>query len=125
MSFLRCSKYPSSLLYVVMTLGPALLFLAFFEARTSRTWQYFQTLGRVPLFYYLLHIPLIHVMAVLFSLVTYGQAAWLYRDLMNSRAAPTLPAGYGYCLTVVYGVWIATVLMLYPLCQCSPNVKKT
>jgi hypothetical protein len=96
-----CSKYPPSLLYVMMTLGPALLFLAFFETRTSRTWQYFQTFGRVPLFYYLLHLPLIHVMAVLFSLVTYGEASWLYRDLMNSRAVPSLPAGYGYGLTVL------------------------
>jgi uncharacterized membrane protein len=125
MSFLRCSKYPPSLLYVMMTLGPALLFLAFFETRTSRTWQYFQTLGRVPLFYYLLHLPLLHVMAVLFSLVTYGEASWLHRDLMNSRALPSLPAGYGYGLTVVYGVWIATVLMLYPLCRWFANVKKT
>jgi uncharacterized membrane protein len=124
MSFLRCSKYPPSLLYVMMTLGPALLFLAFFGTRTSRTWQYFQTCGRVPLFYYLLHLPLIHVMAVLFSLVTYGEASWLYRDLMNSRAAPSLPAGYGYGLTVVYGVWIVTVLVLYPLCQWFANVKK-
>jgi len=108
-----------------MTLGPALLFLAFLETRTSRTWQYFQTFGRVPLFYYLLHLLLIHVMAVLFSLVTYGEASWLYRDVMNSRAVPSLPAGYGYGLPVVYGVWIATVLMLYPLCQWFANVKKT
>jgi hypothetical protein len=64
-------------------------------------------------------------MAVLFSLVTYGEASWLYRDLMNSRAVPSLPAGYGYGLPVVYGVWIATVLMLYPLCQWFANVKKT
>ena len=125
MSFLRCSKYPPSLLYLMMTLGPALLFLAFFETRTSRTWQYFQTFGRVPLFYYLLHLPLIHVMAVLFSLVTYGEASWLYRDLMNSGAVSSPPAGYGYGLTVVYSVWIATVLMLYPLCQWFANVKKT
>jgi uncharacterized membrane protein len=125
MSFLNCGKYPPSLLYVMMTLGPALLFLAFCETRTSRTWQYFQTFGRVPLFYYLLHLPVIHVMAVLFSLVTYGEASWLYRDLMNSRAVPSLPAGYGYGLPVVYGVWIATVLMLYPLCQWFANVKKT
>ena len=69
--------------------------------------------------------PLIHIMAVLFSLVTYGEASWLYRDLMNSRAVPSLPAGYGYGLSVVYGVWLATVLMLYPLCQWFANVKET
>ena len=103
----------------MMTLGPALLFLAFVETRTSRTWQYFQTFGCVPLFYYLLRLPLIHVMAVLFSLLTYGEASCLY------RAVPSLTAGYGYGLTVVYGVWIATVLMLYPLCKWLTNVKKT
>src|SRR5260370_11837008 len=122
MSFLRCSKYPPSLLYVMMTLGPALLCLAFFETRTSRTWQYFQTFGRVPLFYYLLHLPLIHVMAVLFSLVTYVEASWLYRDLMNSRAVPSLPARYGYGLPLVYGLWIATVLLLNPLFHSLPTI---
>src|SRR5260370_1681146 len=108
-----------------MTLGLVFLFLAFCETRTSRTLQFFQTFGRVPLFYYLLHLPLIHVMAVLFSLATYGEASWLYRDLMHSRAVPSLPARYGYRLSVVYGVCISTVLMLYPLCRCVAHVKET
>ena len=126
LSFLKCSKYPPSLLYLLMTLGPALLLLALLDGVRSRLLDAFRDFGQVPLFYYLLHLPLLHGLAVLFSYATYGSAAWLFQDLMATRgSAHPLPAGYGYGLPVVYAVWLGAVILLYPLCKWFSALKKT
>jgi uncharacterized membrane protein len=125
MSFLRCSKYPPSFLYLLMTLGPALIVLALTDDASGWLLQRFRDFGRVPLFYYLLHLPLLHGAAVLFSLAAYGNASWLYQDLMGLKGSPhPLPTGYGYSLPVVYAVWLVTVLALYPACRWFASVKK-
>jgi uncharacterized membrane protein len=125
MSFLRCNKYPPSLLYLLMTLGPALVLLAAFEGAGGWLSQRFRNFGRVPLFYYLLHLPLLHGLAVLFSLTAYGSAAFLLQDQMALRGSPhPLPAGYGYGLPVVYAVWLGSVVALYPACRWFAAVKK-
>ena len=125
MSFLRCTKYPPSLLYLLMTMGPTFIVLAWADGARGRLSKYLVTFGRVPLFYYLLHLPLIHVVAVLLSFASYGRASWLFRDFMNARSTvPPLPDGYGYDLPVVYGVWIAAVVALYPLCRWFSDVKR-
>lgn len=126
LSFLRCSKYPPSLLYLLMTLGPALLALGLLDRSRATGWltARLRDLGRVPLFYYLLHLPLLHGFAILLALVTYGDASWLRHDLMAPKAAaPSLPPGYGYQLPVVYAIWIATVVVLYPACRWFGKVK--
>ena len=125
MSFVNLTKYPPSLLYLLMTLGAALCFLAVADRLPQIIARPLTTFGRVPLFYYLLHLPLLHGLAVVFSLVRYGRADWLYQDSFALRgSAHPFPAGYGYDLWVVYLVWIAAVLMLYPLCRWFAQVKR-
>lgn len=121
LSFLNCTKYPPSLLYLLMTLGPALMALALLD-RTSGSWRKpFLAVGRVPMFYYLLHLPLIHLLAIIFSWIRYGRpAAILYGN--PPHADP--PPGFGYNLLVVYLVWIGVVAMLYPVCSWFAAVKK-
>ena len=76
-SFLNCEKYPPSLLYLLMTLGPMLLMLAAFEKVRARPWNPLLVFGRVPLFYYLLHLPLLHAVALVFAQWRYGRFAFL------------------------------------------------
>ena len=97
-SFLNCHKYPPSLLYLLMTLGPALLTLAVLDRETPRWLKPVLFFGRVPLFYYLLHLPLIHGLAVVASYLHYGQATWWFA---NPNAPGARPADYGYSLPIV------------------------
>jgi hypothetical protein len=90
-----------------------------------RASMYLVTFGRVPLFYYLLHLPLLHGAAVLLSFLSYGRASWLFRDFMDSHSTvPPLPNNYGYGLSVVYLVWIGAVVVLYPLCSWFASIKR-
>ncbi len=120
-SFLNCHKYPPSLLFVLMTLGPALIGLAVLDRGPSRVGSPLVVFGRVPLFYYVLHFALIHTAAVVFAYARYGEASWLFQNpnVPNSR-----PADYGYDLAVVYLVWINVVLLLYPACRWFAEVKR-
>ena len=125
MSFLNCTKYPPSLLFLLMTLGPAFLLLAFLDGASDGKWRAARIFGSVPLFYYLLHLPLLHGAAVLLSYLKYGSAAWLLRGpIFLSAMTKSLPAGYGYGLPVVYGVWIGSVVLLYPLCRWYAGVRR-
>ncbi len=125
-SFLDCAKYPPSLLYLLMTLGPALLFLAFFDGAQGRWTRPFIIFGRVPLFFYLLHLPLIHGLALLLSLMRHGHAAGLLQTppFWGPEAAALYPPGYGYTLPIVYACWIGVVLLLLPLCQWFAALKQ-
>ena len=120
-SFLNCTKYPPSLLYLLMTLGPALMALAWLDKSSGRWRQPFLIIGRVPLFYYLLHLPLIHLMAVIFSVIRYGH---LDKSLFENPPYASVPKDFGYGLPVVYLVWIAAVLLLYPACRWFADLKK-
>lgn len=114
LSFINVSKYPPSLLYILMTLGPALLFLAYAERPLNRVTSKVTIFGRVPMFFYLLHIPLIHGLGVLASWLSGHSPA----DMVNLTTWVTANAqlrGYGFSLPVVYLVWIAVMLMLYPV----------
>jgi uncharacterized membrane protein len=120
-SFINCEKYPPSLLYLLMTLGPAITVLSFFERvnlKPSRLAQPFIIFGRVPLFYYILHLYLIHALAVVFAFIKYGPA--ISQLFQNGRP----PDNYGYNLGVVYLVWISVVLALYPICRWFAGVKR-
>ncbi len=124
-SFVNCEKYPPSLLYLLMTIGPALVALALFERIRHSLGRFFIVLGRVPLFYYLLHLVVIHTLAVAFAYARYGQAGWMFRNppVPVSAAILQFPEGYGYGLVVVYAIWIGVVLGLYPVCRWFANVK--
>ena len=124
-SFLNCHKYPPSLLYLLMTLGPALLALAVLDRGTPRWLKPVLVFGRVPLFYYLVHLPVIHGLAVLASYLRYGQANWWFANPSEGPNAPGLrPSDYGYSLPIVYLVWLGVVLALYPVCRWFAEVKR-
>lgn len=116
LSFLNTTKYPPSLLYLLMTLGPALLFLWAVDARTPGWLRPPLTVGKVPMFYYLLHIPLIHLLATAACYIRYGQVHWMLESPGFAQFPITKPEGWGYSLPIVYLVWALVVLALYPLC---------
>ena len=125
LSFLNCEKYPPSLLYILMTLGPSMFILAFYEKLSEPLSRPFVVFGRVPLFYYLLHFPLIHLIALALSYVRYGEAPWLFTGPPWSPGLMrAFPQGYGYDLLVVYVVWVVTVALLYPACKWFAGVKR-
>jgi uncharacterized membrane protein len=119
LSFINCEKYPPSLLYLMMTLGPGLLLLAAFEGARGRLAGVITTFGRVPFFYYVAHIYLIHALAVAFAWWTSGNAAWLMGAFPPGR-----PAGYGLSLVGVYAVWLVVVIALYPPCRWFAALKQ-
>jgi uncharacterized membrane protein len=121
-SFLGTNKYPASLLYLLMTLGPTILVLPALEHVRGKFAGWMTTFGRVPLFYYLLHIPLIHVLAVCISLIrTPTATAWLF--LNHPMRVPPAPEGYIWSLPMLYVVWIGVVVVLYWPCRWYAAVK--
>jgi uncharacterized membrane protein len=120
LSFLATTKYPPSLLFLLMTLGPALAAVPLFARWRGRLADIVRTLGRVPLFFWLLHVPLIHAVALALSVARDGRvAAWLVEN------PPVGPApGYGFGLVVVYGVTAGVVAALYPACRWFAEVKR-
>jgi uncharacterized membrane protein len=124
LDFLNCTKYPPSLDYLLMTLGPALVALALFERWQGRLQRAIETIGRVPMFYYLLHIPLIHGVAVALALASHGSAGWLFSDTFGPPGSGA-PAGYGFPLWVVYAVWLGVVLALYLPCRWYADYKRS
>ena len=125
-SFLNCTKYPPSLLYLLMTLGPAIFVLGLLDRGVGAIGRPLVIFGRVPLFYYLIHLPLIHGAAVLFAYFRHGRAQWLFENPWVAERLQTLdkPVDYGYELPVVYAVWVVAVLILFPLCRWFAEVKK-
>jgi uncharacterized membrane protein len=117
LSFLNTTKYPPSLLFLLMTLGPAMLFLWSVDRGTPRILRPALVLGKVPLFYFVLHLTLIHMLAVLTCFVRYGSAHWMFESPDLSHYPFSAPPGWGYSLPVVYLAWASVVIALYPLCR--------
>lgn len=113
LSFFNTTKYPPSLLYILMTIGPALLFLRFIEGRKGELLKVFEVFGRVPLFYYILHFYVIHIFALMAAL----SAGYTWNDFHFNRTFGGLPEGFGYGLARVYLIWICMVAILYPICK--------
>ncbi len=113
-SILNTTKYPPSLLYLCMTLGPALLFLAWADGREFRWSAPFIVFGRVPFFYYMLHIYLIHALATV-AMLLQGQP--FHETVLSATLDPGDYANNGFPLWVVYAVWIGVVLALYLPCR--------
>ena len=121
LSFLNTTKYPPSLLFTVMTLGPAMIFLAFTENVSRRLTMPVIHFGRVPMFFYIAHIYLIHLLAMLAAELS----GFDWHDMIFQRRAPFEPQlkGYGFSLLTTYLVWIGIVLFLYPLCKWYDQYK--
>ena len=124
LSFLNTTKYPPSLLYLLMTLGPALLFWWAVDAGTPRWLRPALTIGKVPMFYYLLHIPFIHLLAVAVCYARFGQVHWMFESPGLGDFPMTKPPGWGYSLPIIYLIWILVVLTLYPLCRWFAGLKQ-
>lgn len=117
LSFLNTKKYPPSLLYLLMTLGPTLIALALAPRKPGPLSRGLVTFGRVPLFFYLAHLYLIHGLVLL---VAYGQN----QDVGAYLASFTeFPESWGFDLPTVYGIWLGVVLLLYPLCRGMARLK--
>lgn len=121
-SFLNTTKYPASLEYLCMTIGPMFVAWAFAEGWTGRFARMIETFGRVPMFYYLLHIPLIHLAACGVSLVRDGHVhPWLFT---NHPVDPgPLPVGYMWSLPLLYLVYLVCLVLLYFPCRWYAKLK--
>jgi uncharacterized membrane protein len=111
LSFLDCEKYPPSLLYLMMTLGPALMLLAWFDEARGPLASLFATFGRVPFFYYVIHIYLIHALAVVTAFAMTG-------------VLTTTPE-INFTLISVYIIWLLVIVLLYPICRWFSYTKQT
>jgi uncharacterized membrane protein len=123
LSFLSTTKYPPSLLFLLMTLGPALIFLGAVDRGTPRVLRPALVIGKVPLFYYILHFALIHLLAVATCCVRYGSAHWMFESPDLAHYPFSAPPGWGYSLPVVYLVWALVVIAMYPLCRWFAALK--
>jgi uncharacterized membrane protein len=112
LSFINTTKYPPSLLYILMTIGPAILFLAFTEKPLNSVGNIISIYGKVPMFYYLIHFYVIHIAAIIAGLIS----GFSLHDILTLNPDHPLP-DYGFSLWVVYLVWISIVALLYPLCK--------
>ncbi len=118
MSFVNTDKYPPSLLFLLMTLGPAFLILSFAGKCRGPIHDFFVTFGRVPLFFYVAHIYVVHAIAVGLAMAQGFEAKALFTMFLF------LPEGYGYGLPVVYLVWLSVIAFMYPACLWFAGVKK-
>lgn len=117
-SFLNCQKYPPSLLYLLMTLGPAILTLAWIDRLPGVLADPLATFGRVPLFFFLLQLPVAHLLGVAVAALRGQPVAWLF------QTAPfESPQGYDNSLATVYLCWVVAVAILYPPCRWFAGVK--
>lgn len=114
-SFLRLTKYPPSLTFLLATLGPAFLFLYFIESCKNRITEFLLVFGRVPFFYYVVHVFVIHLAALLGMIINGDD--WTKMIITKQDIFSGLLSGYGYSLWVVYLVWIGIVALLYPICK--------
>ncbi|HUR20369.1 MAG TPA: heparan-alpha-glucosaminide N-acetyltransferase domain-containing protein [Vicinamibacterales bacterium] len=117
LSWLNTTKYPPSLLFLLMTLGPALLLLRAVDRGTPSFLQPAVVYGRVPMFYFILHFTLIHLLAVITCYARYGSAHWMFESPDLAHYPFSAPPGWGYSLPIVYMVWIFVVVALFPLCR--------
>ncbi|HTE43752.1 MAG TPA: heparan-alpha-glucosaminide N-acetyltransferase domain-containing protein [Gemmatimonadaceae bacterium] len=122
LAFLNATKYPASLSFLLMTLGPMFVLLALVDKASGPFARILATFGRVPFFYYVLHIPTIHVAACIVSLVREGSVnPWLFT---NHPVAPgQLPDGYRWSLVLLYVVWAIVVVALYFPCRWFAKLK--
>jgi uncharacterized membrane protein len=122
LSFLNVNKYPPSLAFLSMTIGPAMIMLALLENIQNRVTSFFRIYGRVPMFYYILHFYIIHTVAIA---VFFIQGFSTNEIVTPDNPFLFKPPGFGFGLLGVYAVWLFVFLVLYPLCKKYDRYKST
>jgi uncharacterized membrane protein len=121
-AFINTTKYPASLSFLLMTLGPTIALMPSLERARGAVARWLTVFGRVPFFFYLLHIPLVHALAVAVSLARQGQASpWLFTN--HPMANPPPPDGYTWSLGLLYVVWAMAIAILYVACRWFAGLK--
>ncbi len=115
LSFLNTTKYPPSLLFILMTIGPSLIFLYLIENVRNKITSAIIIFGRVPFFFYVLHLYLIHLLAIV-GLI-YAGRSWSDYILTSNSFQTGVLANFGFNLCVVYLIWIFVIILLFPLCK--------
>lgn len=123
LSILKVTKYPPSFAFVCITMGPSLLLLAAFEKFKGRLSKVFITIGQVPMFFYIVHIYFIHLLALL----AVGATGFKFSDMILDIWVPlsTELNGYGFSLPVVYMIWLGVIVALYPVCERYQRYKRS
>jgi uncharacterized membrane protein len=122
LAFLNTNKYPASLAFLLMTLGPTLALMPWIERTRGPLARWLTVFGRVPFFYYVLHIPLIHALALAVAAVRSGQVTpWLFANHPMGSGPP--PGGYTWSLPLLYAVFALAVVLLYFPCRWFAELK--
>jgi len=122
LSFLNCTKYPASLNFLLMTLGPTIALIPLLERASGPVARALMTFGRVPFFFYVLHIPLIHALALIVSKLRLGYVSpWLFAN--HPMGNPEPPEGYTWSLPLLYLVWAIAIALLYFACRWFAALK--
>jgi len=124
LSFLNTTKYPPSLLFLLMTLGPAFLLLRVFDTWVPRVLRPALIIGGVPLFFFVLHFFVIHLLAVAVSYLRYGTVRDMFQSPDLAHFPFSAPPGWGVGLPAIYALWAAVVIALFPLCRWYARVKR-
>jgi len=122
LAFLNTTKYPASLDFLLMTLGPIIALIPILETARGPLTRYLTVFGRVPFFFYLLHIPLIHALALVVSKIRLGDVnPWLFTN--HPMGNPPAPDGYTWSLPLLYLVWVVSLVLLYLACRWYAALK--
>jgi uncharacterized membrane protein len=122
LAFLNTNKYPASLLFLLMTLGPIIALVPALEGARGAVAHWISVFGRVPFFYYMLHIPLIHALALVVSKIRLGAVSpWLFTN--HPMGNPEAPEGYTWGLGLLYVVWAVAIVLLYFACRWYADLK--
>jgi uncharacterized membrane protein len=122
LSFLNLNKYPPSLLFLCMTIGPVMIFLALLEKTQNSFTRTLNMFGRVPMFYYILHFFLIHFLVV----IVFYISGFNQEDIKSPGALFLFrPADFGFPLWGVYMMWLLVLVILYPLCRRYNDYKNS
>ena len=117
LSFLNTTKYPPSLDFLLMTLGPAIALLGWIDRARPKETNPLLVFGRTPMFYFVVHIPLIHIIAIGLTWLRYGATSFLVLPPPTLGTDRKLfPPDYGWDLWVTYAVWLLVVALMYPMC---------
>lgn len=122
LAFLNTTKYPGSFSFLLMTLGPTIALLPLLDAARGPVAGWLTVFGRVPFFFYVLHIPFIHALALVVSKVRLGEVSpWLFAN--HPMGNPEPPDGYTWNLGLLYDVWALAIVVLYFACRWYAELK--